>query len=418
MSNECISRRAVVRAGAVSLAAAALVRVRPAAGILGANERIRVGVIGLGPRGRSLMVELLERHRTYGAELTAVCDLWSEPREQAAALARARTGKRPAAASNTDELYNSDLVDAVIIATPDFSHATLSLEAVGAGMDVYVEPPAAHAIEEARCLRDAARRMNRIVQAGSRPNADHPQGLAGFRATHERCGSPAALEFDWRGYDPNRWRRDALVARLQPGDTDWRRYQLHLSPRPFDPRCYLESRLFWPYSSGLPDRWLSGALDLTAGMTGELYPSSCTATGSIFCWHDGRWNPDALRARFEYPSGLQVRCEAAPFGRTEARTVRLVFESASDNPIDETRRQCLADGECNIGGGDGERAEDRCVSRDTDRLSVWLDRVRTRRDAGSALEAAYAQAVGVNMAVRALHGGRRVSYDPLADRII
>src|SRR6266516_4695212 len=145
----------MVEAGAV-VSASALSADR----VAGANERVRVGLIGCG--GRGMLVARLMRE-VPNVELAAVCDLYSQH------LARAKEWAGSAAKDYTDvrRLLEQKVVDAVLVATPDHWHAIPTVLACQAGKDVYVEKPLAHNIKEGRAIVAAARRHNRVVQMGT-----------------------------------------------------------------------------------------------------------------------------------------------------------------------------------------------------------------------------------------------------------
>jgi predicted dehydrogenase len=99
---------------------------------------------------------------------------------------------------------------------------------------------------------------------------------------------------------PGRWRRPATVPLLKESDTDWKRYQMNRPEASFDPRKYLEFRLFWPYSSGIPGQWMAHQIDTVHWFTRLSHPRSVAANGGIYLWKDGRTNFDTMTAVFDY----------------------------------------------------------------------------------------------------------------------
>ena len=103
-----------------------------------------------------------------------------------------------------------------------------------------------------------------------------------------------------------------LVPLLKEEDTDWKRFLLNRPFESFDPRKYLEFRLFWPYSSGQPGQWMSHQIDTVHWFSGLQHPRSVVANGGIYMWKDGRKNWDTMTAVFDYgpeddlASGFQV----------------------------------------------------------------------------------------------------------------
>src|SRR5437763_1779568 len=119
-------------------------------------------------------------------------------------------------------------------------------------------------------------------------------------------------EMTWNVNQPGRWRRPQLVAAIKEQDTDWKRYLCNLPYEPWDARKYLEYRLFWPYSSGIPDQWMVHQIDTVHWFTGLPRPRSVVANGGIYLWHDGRKNWDTMTAVFDYGHGVPVFAAVVP----------------------------------------------------------------------------------------------------------
>ena len=115
-----------------------------------------------------------------------------------------------------------------------------------------------------------------------------------------KFGDIVMVEMSWNVNQPGRWRRPDVVPLLKEEDTDWKRYCLGVIKDKFDARKYLEFRLFWPYSSGIPDQWLVHQIDTVHWFTGLPHPRSVVANGGIYLWKDGRTNWDTMTAVFDY----------------------------------------------------------------------------------------------------------------------
>jgi predicted dehydrogenase len=135
--------------------------------IIGANDRVRVGIVGYSDRFRgALSPAFLSLAKELNFEFTAVSDLWSLRREEADKFYKAK-GINLKLARNNDELWDSKTTDAVFVSTPDFSHALVCAAAVRAGQDVYCEKPFAETMADARVARKAVEETGKIVQIGS-----------------------------------------------------------------------------------------------------------------------------------------------------------------------------------------------------------------------------------------------------------
>src|SRR5579859_1648465 len=319
MELEDKNRRDFLKMGSATLAAAAV----PAAGswtatsyaaIVGANDRVRVALIGAGDRAKQSLVPAFQDHaKELNFEFVAVSDIWNRRREEGVAFIDKMFGFKPDTVRNNDELYARKDVDAVIIATADFQHALHGVEAVEAGRDAYVEKPTAHTMDDARKFLAAVKKTGKIVQIGTQRRSTPSYQKAAEYIKSGQFGDIVMVEMTWNVNQPGRWRRPDVVPLLKEEDTDWQRYLLNRPHEPFDARKYLEFRLFWPYSSGIPDQWLVHQIDTVHWFTGLPHPRSCVANGGIYLWKDGRKNWDTMTAVFDYgplddPSkGFQVQ---------------------------------------------------------------------------------------------------------------
>jgi predicted dehydrogenase len=281
---------------ALSTAAASYAR------IAGANDRVGVGIIGFSDRFRNgLAPAFLKSAGELNFEFVALSDIWSKRREEGFAFASKFPGGRQIAlARNNEELYENKDVQAVIIATADFQHATHGVEAVRAGRDAYIEKPLANTMEDARAMRAAAKGTDRVVAIGTQRRSSPT-----YQRMHDYMksgvfGDLVSVDLTWNMNQPSRWRRPKLVSQLREADTDWKRFLTGRAPEPFDARKYVEFRLFWPFSSGIPDQSMVHRIDTVQWLTGMPRPRSVVANGGIYHWRDGRKNWDTLTAVFDY----------------------------------------------------------------------------------------------------------------------
>ena len=286
------NRRDFLKASSAAVAATAVSwNARSYAAILGANDRVNVGVVGCGDRMKqSLIPAFLQYSKEFNFQFVAVSDLWSRRREEGAAFIQQHSGNTVDTVRNNDELYARKDVDAVLVATADFQHAQHGIEAVNAGRDAYVEKPIADIMDDARNLLAAVKKSGKIVQVGTQRRSTPAYMKAAEYIQSGKFGDIVMVEMTWNVNQPGRWRRPDVVPLLKEQDTDWKRYLLHRPYEPFDARKYLEFRLFWPYSSGIPDQWLVHQIDTVHWFTGLPHPRSVVANGGIYLWKDGRTN--------------------------------------------------------------------------------------------------------------------------------
>lgn len=422
-----LNRRSFLNQGAAALAGTALSYSR----IQGANGRISLGHIGVGSRGTELAWIVSRLKDQKNVEMTAVCDLWKVHRERAAAKAAAAYGRAPRAFQYCEDLLALKDVDAVLISTPDFAHAPLLKLAAEADKDAYCEKPMGNVLEEAKAARDAVLARRRIVQVGTQHRSEPYQIAARDLIRGGALGQVTKHEIVWNYHGP-RWRGRPEVKQLREEDTDWRRWLLGKPYRQFDPRVYLEFRLYQEFSSGIPDQWMSHAIDLVHFFLEDDYPRSVVAHGGIFAWPDGRENPDTFQALLEYPKGFLVSY-ATSFGNDCDSFTRIMGKKATliniggegsqrwklveekgtheDNPFIHRAESYVT--------LPGSRNPGLPFSSDTNlfHMSNWFDCLRSRQEPNATVRHGLAHSAAVIMAARACREGRKLWWDARTETI-
>ncbi len=269
--------------------------------IIGANDRVRLGVVGFSDRFRqALFPSFLNHYKELNFDIVAVSDLWKLRREEGQSFLKEKLGHDVQTCVNNDELYRIKDLDGVIVSTADFQHALHAIEAVNAGKDAYVEKPFAETMEDNRNALKIIKASNRIIQVGSQRRSGGNYAAAAEFIQSGKFGPITMVELTWNVNQPGRWRRPALVAKCKQEDTDWKRFLMNRPFEAWDPRKYLEYRLFWPYSSGMPGQWMSHQIDTVHWFSRLKHPRSVVANGGIYMWKDGRKNWDTTTAVFEY----------------------------------------------------------------------------------------------------------------------
>jgi len=293
-----VSRRQFIH-GAAGAAAATIIPSTACSydRILGANDRIQIGLLGCGARAGGLLAMAKMSQRDGNLAVRSVCDLWSHNRDSMRSLVQGRLGDDPRAFTYSEDMLADPDLDAVMIATADHQHARLLAEVVRAGKDCYCEKPMANTLADARLARDAVRASGRVVQMGSQWVSD-PYHLAAREVVRSgKLGKVTQLEQSWN-YNGPRWHlaRNESVARIREQDTDWNRWLMGRPYRPFDPQVYFEFRIFKDFSGGIADQWYSHGSGLAHFFLDTFIPDDTVASGGIFAWHDVRENPDTFAA--------------------------------------------------------------------------------------------------------------------------
>ena len=408
--------------------------------ILGANDRVRVGIVGYSDRFRgSLLPAFLGLAQELNFEFTALSDIWSLRREEADKFFKAK-GITLRLARNNNELYSGKDTDAVIISTADFQHALHCAEAVNAGRDAYVEKPFAETMADARTARSAVEKAGKIVQIGSQRRSAPNYIAANEYINSGKFGKIVMVEMTWNVNQPGRWRRPNVVPLLKEADTDWKRYQLNRPQAAFDARKYLEFRLFWPYSSGIPGQWMAHQIDTVHWFTKLAHPRSVAANGGIYLWKDGRTNFDTMTAVMDYGDpanpdiGFQV-VYTSRFTNSAGGTKELYYSNGgmlnldtnkvtSEGGLNEREAKAM-----NMKGNllepfelPGMRIETGADTggdpMTTAHMRNWMECVRDRKKPHADIVAGYNHSIANIMCTAALRTGEKASFDETKQEVL
>jgi predicted dehydrogenase len=417
---------------------------RSYAAIPGANDRVRTAVVGCGDRMKGALIPAFAEHqKEMNFEFVAVSDLWNRRREEGVAFIQKASGSKVDAVRNNDELYARKDIDAVVIATADFQHARCGIEAVNAGRDAYVEKPTAHFMEDARNFRAAVHKSGKIVQVGTQRRSTPSYMKAAEYIKSGQFGEIVMVEMSWNVNQPGRWRRPDVVPLLKESDTDWKRYQMGVIKDSFDPRKYLEFRLFWPYSSGIPDQWLVHQIDTVHWFTGLPHPRSCVANGGIYLWKDGRTNWDTMTSVFDYgplddlSKGFQVQYTSR-FTNSAGGVKELYYSNAgmidmdkktvtptgglTKKFADEMKMQPNLLSPMSLGSGGGVVTDANPGAKVDPETSAnmrnWMECVRSRKTPNASIEAGYSHSIALCMNVAAIQTGLKVTFDEKTQQVM
>jgi predicted dehydrogenase len=443
------SRRDFIKAAAAGATGLAIgSRASSYARILGANDRVHVGIVGFSDRTKDALIPaLLRLAGELNFDLVAVSDIWKLRREEGITFITQMREKHGlpalsvAPARNNDELYDMKDVDAVVIATADFQHAVHCMEAVRAGRDVYVEKPFANTMDDARAALKLVTASKQIVQIGTQRRSAPSYQRANEFIKSGQFGDIVMAEMTWNVNQPGRWRRPKLVPLLKEEDTDWKRFLINRPYEPFDARKHIEFRLFWPYSSGIPCQWMVHQIDTVHWFTGLPHPRSVVANGGIYLWRDGRKNADTMTAVFDYgppdnPSkGFQVVYSSR--STNSAGGVKEIYYSnggtlnLDTNMVSPegglTERYAAAMGmKANLLPelllAETVKAET-AANTGVDEMTLahmrnWMECVRSRQRPNADITAGYNHSVALCMTIAALHTGKRVTFDDAKQKVI
>src|SRR5258707_6694994 len=401
------TRRDFIKQSALGTAA---MLVYPSSSVLGANDRVRVAMIGVGGRGEDLLKQVL---RVPNAQLVAIADVYTHRRDEA---------KRMAPGIQTLDEYRRLLdmkdIDGIIVASPLHIHARHFQDALAAGKDLYSEKTMTWSIPEAEQCLAAAKKSDRVVQIGLQ---------------HESSGSLA---------DTRKWIKDGLAGKITqveswmsrnsphgkgqwvrpvPPDctaqnVDWKAFLNGRPDRGFDPYRFINWRLFWEFSGGNITEnmihqieWIMTALDLPE-------PSAACMCGGVFSEKDGRQVPDTIVVTLEYPQDVVVTWQSTFSNSHYGLGERLL---GSDGTIEH-----ISGATDMVTGRSGEtlryypekvnRRDGVALTGETknqNHMANWIDCIRSRQTPNANVEIGYRSPIAAHMANIAYRQKQRVTLE-------
>ena len=272
--------------------------------VWGANDRIRLGIIGSGQRGQYLMTRANE---AGNIEWVAISDIYDARRDQAEKVAKTRVDKY----ANYHQLLDRKDIDGVIVATFDHMHSQIAIDACKAGKDVYVEKPMTSLPEQGPPLVRAVRETNRILQVGmqQRTTAHFAEAKQKYFDTGV-IGKVNMVRTIWNG-------NSGYLTPVPPGmeqkpaGLDWDACLAWLPKIPWDPKRYFNRFAYWDFSTGGQTGGLFvHMVDVVHWFMNLTHPLAAVAGGGIYLYDDGRDTPDNVNFIVEYPEKLNVTFEA------------------------------------------------------------------------------------------------------------
>ena len=307
---------------------------RSYASILGANDRVSLGVIGLGRRGTIVSDAFAEDPRV---QIVALCDVYDEQAKQFEGHLKAHLS-RPTLTVRYQELLALKNVDAVLIATPDHLHVQVAKDAMGAGKNVYLEKPTVHHWSDRAALIQAASTNKQVLQCGMQQRS----GAHYMRAKQEifaagKLGNVVLVRAVWSNFA---WQRRNIVSEPKPAGLNW---DLFLGPAPHVPyqtARYSSWRSYPDYGGGLLADILTHWVDVAQWMLDDAHPVTASALGGIYQLHNGCENPDTVSAIVQYKnwnlnfesSVLSIRNSPSVFFEGTEGTLNITREGYTFTP--------------------------------------------------------------------------------------
>jgi len=408
------NRRTFVRQALGGSAALAAYGLFPSSRVLGANDRVRIGLIGAGGRGQEIFKAAL---RCPNVEAVAVADLYTRRLDEAKQIA-------PNVKTYQDfrKLLDDKSTDAVLIATPQHQHALNFVPAIQAGKDIYQEKTMAFNPDHAKRMRKAFQGSGRVVQVGIQSLSGPAFTKARELATPERMGVITAIHtHHYRNAPYGGWMREI------PPDCDtqhlnWKAFEGEAAPHPFDPQRYMNWRFFWDYSGGNVFENMVHQVGFWYKVLGLKIPRRVTMTGDNYL-SPNMQVPDTMNVTMNqsekifftwnsmFGNNIYGEGEDLLLGNKgtilckELDQVRYVPQGERGSEGTEKSSAAAPD---IVGGGDT-----------TDQhMQNFFDCVRSRREPNCPFEIGFRSAIACQMAIASYRQGRTVRYDPKTEDIV
>jgi predicted dehydrogenase len=261
------------------------------------GDRITVGMIGTGARAHQLMAAI---QALPGAEIVGVCDAYKSRIERALE----RTGRRPKVYSDYREILADKSIDAVVIGTPDHWHATMAIEALQAGKDVYIEKPLTYTVDEGNRIVAEVQKTGRILQVGSQGMSSRLQQKAREVIASGKLGQITIIRaFFNRNTAGGAWIYP-IPPDASPQTINWEMFLGPATKRPVDYARFFRWRCYQEYSGGIATDLFVHLVTSIHYMMNAKMPSNIMAMGQLYRWKESRDVPDTVNAVLEYPEGF------------------------------------------------------------------------------------------------------------------
>src|SRR5215472_8140954 len=397
------SRRHFIRRAATGIGTLAATRV------LGANDRIRLGIIGIGDRGTQITREAIACPNT---EFVAFADIYTRRLEDAKKLA-------PNAKTYLDyrHLLEDKSIDAVLIATPQHLHCECFVAAIQADKHVYQEKTMAFTVDHAKRMRAAYKAAgNRVVQIGH-------QGCSSGQVTDAvnflksgNVGKVTAIHAHMYRNTPHgkpQWSRP-VYPDMTPENIIWKSFLGESKPVDFDPNRYINWRFFWDYSGGNVYENMCHQLSLWYKVMDLKIPRAVTMVGGLYLWKDGREVPDTMNVSMEHDEELLYTWDSG-FGNDQLKVTEDVL---GDNGTISHTPQSVKYTPQKVNRKEGNEMVGATRSDPKAHMQNFLDSIRGAKQPNCPFEIGFRISIACRMAVESYRQQRTIRWDPAKEEIV
>jgi predicted dehydrogenase len=395
--------------------------------VLGANDRINIGCIGLGGRGTGVMQWAMRiGETTRPAQVVAVCDVYRKRLNRAKEISKADF-----ATLDYREVIARKDIDVVIIATPDHWHAPIAIAAMQAGKDVYCEKPMTRTVEEAKRFYETARATGRVVQIGSQTTSSDQwwkarkaieDGMIGQLLMSQGSYHRNSIEGEWN------WPIDKNAGPSAKGDDfiDWTMWLGSAPKRKFDADRFFRFRKYWDYSGGIAtDLFYHVVAPLNICWGEAQFPHKVMASGGIYVFKDEREVPDTFHLIAEFPKGHSLVLSSSMANsqhipgliRGHEGTIMMVPEGQFEGKVDHitVTPEKIAKKKFEEKYGKAEVVLE--TGKREDHMENFLRCVKSREKTVLDALTAYKAMTTIGMAVQSYREGRVLYFDERTERV-
>lgn len=378
--------------------------------VLGANERIRLGIIGAGDRGMQIVREAL---RCANTEFAGFADIYARRLEEAKSVA-------PAAKTYLDYRYllEDKSIDAVLIATPQHLHCEHFVATLDAGKHVYQEKTMAFTVDHAKRMRAAYQKAasKRVVQIGHHwCSFGQIQDAATFLKESKvgRISAIVAHMFRNTPHGKPQWSRP-IYPDMTPEHIMWKSFLGEAPKREFDANRYQNWRFFWDYSGGNVYENMCHQLSIWYKLLDLRIPKAVTMTGGIYVFNDGREVPDTMNVSMEHPEEMIFMWNSG-FGNNHLGITEDVL--GTDGTLTHNT-QSIRYSPQKVNRPNGTELVSQTKTPPQAHMQNFLDAIRTGVPTNCPFEIGFRTSIACRMAVESYRQGRTMKWDAAREEIV
>src|ERR1700693_4554550 len=376
--------------------------------VLGANERIRIGIIGIGDRGSEILRQAVA---LPNIECAGAADVYTYRLEQAKAIA-------PDAKTYLDyrHLLDDKSIDAILIATPQHLHAQCFVDALDAGKHVYQQKTIAFNVDHAKHMRAAYQHATgRTVQIGHQWTSLGQFTDAMSFLKPELMGKITMIQARMYRNTPHgkpQWSRP-IRPDMTPENIVWKSFLGEAPERPFEANRYINWRFFWDYSGGNVYENMCHQLSFWYKALNLQIPKAVTMTGGIYLWKDGREVPDTMNVPLEHPEDILVSWDSG-FGNNQLGVTEDVL--GDDGTI--SKGQSIRYLPQKVNRPDGVELLGRTTAPANAHMQNFLDCIRSGKEPACPFDLGFRVSIACRMSIDSYRQGRTLRWDPQKEQII